>query len=283
MNGQKSCIMKKLSLFCSLLLFIACAQQKNLETGSNLVILGTIHSEAENVTAASIYEVLKNYQPDIILLEVEPNLFEKENVLKTDFDGVSNNEFKATLKYQKEHPNVQLKPAELDGKNNYRRKLGIYAEADFVVSKLNELLENNKLSAKEKRICDDYEKYWYKVDTISKQNLKTINSNKSDFVIDSLMNYQYSKMNEILKNHSEFSKAKILNSTKSDSISYAKYYKKWSDFEGTIRNEGIAKNVVKYQKENPNKKIILLVGFKHRFYVKKYLKNQNIKTAEYYE
>ena len=66
--------------------------------------MGTIHSGAENINTNSVYKILSDFKPDIILLEAESNIFEKENVLKSDFDGINSNEFQATLKYQKENP-----------------------------------------------------------------------------------------------------------------------------------------------------------------------------------
>ncbi|MDQ8748298.1 hypothetical protein ATE49_10800 [Elizabethkingia miricola] len=278
--------MKYLSLILSSIFVISCSTSINPYKDSRVIILGTIHYGAENINAKSVYTILSDFKPDIILLEAESSIFEKENVLKTDFDGINNNEFQATLKYQKENPGVQIKPAELEGRNNYRKELGIYSEAGFVFNKLEELDKKGeiKLSDQEKKNLSKLNSYWDAVESIAKQDLKTVNSKQSDAIVDSLMKYQYNRTRDIVNNHNEFTKFRLLSSkNKKDTITYKEYFNNWSNFEGNIRNEGIAKNVIKYYKENPGKKIILLTGFKHRFFIKKYLENQNIKTVEFYQ
>ncbi len=145
--------MKYLSLILSSIFVISCSTSINPYKDSRVIILGTIHYGAENINAKSVYTILSDFKPDIILLEAESSIFEKENVLKADFDGINNNEFQATLKYQKENPGVQIKPAELEGRNNYRKELGIYSEAGFVFNKLEELDKKGeiKLSDQEKK------------------------------------------------------------------------------------------------------------------------------------
>lgn len=278
--------MKYLTLIFSFFFVISCSTFMNPYKDSRIIILGTIHYGAENINTESVYTILSKFKPDIILLEAESNIFEKENVLKTDFDGINNNEFQATLKYQKENPGVQIKPAELEGRNNYRKELGIYSEAGFVFNKLEELDKKGeiKLSDQEKKNLSKLNSYWNAVESIAKQDLKTVNSKQSDAIVDSLMKYQYNRTRDIVNNHNEFTKFRLLSSkNKKDTITFKEYFNNWSNFEGNIRNEGIAKNVIKYYKENPGKKIILLTGFKHRFFIKKYLESQNIKTIEFYQ
>ncbi|MDV3725059.1 hypothetical protein CMU40_02490 [Elizabethkingia anophelis] len=261
--------MKKVVFILSLIFFTACTTIQNQYKKSQLIILGTIHSGAENINTNSVYKILSDFKPDIILLEAESNIFEKENVLKSDFDGINSNEFQATLKYQKENPGVQIKPAELEGRNNYRKELGIYSEAGFVFNKIEELDKKGelKLSDQEKKHLLQFDSYWEAVDNIAKQDLKTVNSKQSDAIVDSLMQYQYIRTRAIVNNHNEFTKFRLLSSkSKTDTITYKEYFNNWAHFEGNLRNEGIAKNVIRYYKENPGKKIILLTGFKHRFF-----------------
>ncbi|MDV3970722.1 hypothetical protein CMT55_11520 [Elizabethkingia anophelis] len=261
--------MKKVVFIFSLIFFTACTTIQNQYKKSQLIILGTIHSDAENINTKSVYTILSDFKPDIILLEAESNIFEKENVLKSDFDGINSNEFQATLKYQKDNPGVQIKPAELEGKNNYRKELGIYSEAGFVFNKIEELDKKGelKLSDQEKKHLLRFDSYWEAVDNIAKQDLKTVNSKQSDAIVDSLMQYQYIRTRAMVNNHNEFTKFRLLSSkSKTDTITYKEYFNNWAHFEGSLRNEGIAKNVIRYYKENPGKKIILLTGFKHRFF-----------------
>lgn len=276
--------MNRLLLSFWALLSFSCTTLKSSSNKPSVVILGTLHSDAVKINADSIYTVLSNFKPDIILVELEHDAFEKENILKDDFDGRNSNEIQAVLAYQQQHPGIKIKPAELEGRNTYRKNLGIYSEAGFVFKKIDELQNQGKLSKQEH---DDYsllDKYWILTEEIAKQDLRTMNSVRSDKIVDSLMFYQYIKTKELVNNHDEFNEYKLIsNREKADTITFREYYNIWSDFEGNFRNEAIAKNVLKYHKENPTKKIILLTGFKHRFYVKKYLANKGVNTIEYYK
>ena len=68
---------------------------------------------------------------------------------------------------------MQIKPAELEGRNNYRKELGIYSEAGFVLIKLKNWIKGElKLSDQEKKHLLRFDSYWEAVDNIAKQDLK---------------------------------------------------------------------------------------------------------------
>jgi len=275
--------MREILFYIAIGLCLSCATVQKTDKTSTppTVIVGTIHVPTGKINADSIYNILYNFRPDIILVEAESNIFEKENTFKNNFDGMESNEFQGILKYQKENPAVAIKPAELANRNKIREQLGIYSEAGFVFSEVDQLKEKGRLSNDEKHISADFDKYWDLASNIGRQTLSRINTKNSDVVIDSLMQFQYHIIGKIVNRHKEFDDKKIKGSN-GDSISYKNYYNKWANFEGKIRNEGIANNVLKYRKQYPNKKILLFVGYKHRFFIRHYLEKQ-IKLQEYYE
>ena len=275
--------MKKPFLYLALCMFLSCvtSQKEIKNTNAPTVIVGTIHVPTAKINADSIYTILNRFKPDIILVEAEATIFEKENTFKSSFDGIDSNEFQGIIKYQKENPAVEIKPAELENRNKIREQLGIYAEAGFVFSEVDRIREEGKLSDAEKAISTEFDNYWDSATHVSKQDLKSINATKSDSIISHLMQFQYHKVGTIINQHSEFTHKKIKGSN-GDSLSYKDYYTKWAHFEGKIRNEGIAKNVLKYRKQHPGKKILLLVGFKHRSLIKHYLEKQ-LQLQEYYD
>ena len=68
---------------------------------------------------------------------------------------------------------MQIKPAELEGRNNYRKELGIYSEAGFVLIKLKNWIKRRikAFSIGEKHLLR-FDSYWEAVDNIAKQDLK---------------------------------------------------------------------------------------------------------------
>lgn len=69
--------------------------------------------------------------------------------------------------------------------------------------------------------------------------------------------YPYIKTKEIVNNHDEFENYKLINSRgEADNITFQEYCNDLADYEGSFRNETIEKNVLKYHKENPAKRLL---------------------------
>lgn len=77
--------MKKPLLYLALCMFLSCvtSQKGTKNTNAPTVIVGTIHVPTAKINADSIYTILNRFKPDIILVEAEATIFEKENTFKT--------------------------------------------------------------------------------------------------------------------------------------------------------------------------------------------------------
>jgi len=271
---------KQFLLIILLILIFSCSTNKK-ET--KLTILGTMHFPTEKINADSIYEVLKKVNPDYILMEIDSSFFNPDFTFKKTFDE---NEYNAVSKYQKDKPSVKIRPIEFEGRNEYRKSIGIFPEASLVFRKLNRLHNEKSYLPNEQKIWDKYEYYWALSDSLDNGNLKSINNEKADKIIDSLMHYQYSELIKITDNRTEFEDAGLIDAKK-DTITLKEYYKKWAKFEGTDRNNALSNNILNIVKENPNSTFIVLTGFKHRFYIIKILspleKQNNFELKEFYE
>ncbi|WP_340154957.1 hypothetical protein [uncultured Winogradskyella sp.] len=272
-----------LNKFLFLILTISILSCNSKKTETKLTILGTMHFPTEKIDADSIYEVLKKVNPDYILMEIDSSFFNSDFTFKKTFDE---NEYNAVAKYQKEKPSVKIRPIEFEGRNKYRKSIGIFPEASLSFQKLNKLHNEKLYKADEQKIWDKYEYYWSLADSLDNGNLKAINNKKADNIIDSLMYYQYSELLKITNSRTEFEDSGLIDAKK-DTITLKEYYKKWSEFEGTDRNNALSNNTLNIVKNNPNNTFIVLTGFKHRFYIIKTLrqkqKEHNFELIEFYE
>lgn len=268
-------------LFVTILILLVSCNDSNQKT--ELTIIGTLHFPTKNINADSIYNELVKINPDFILMEADSSVFNNDFSFKKTFDE---NEYNAVIKYKKEKPNINIRPIEFQGRNSYRKKIGIYSEAGVVFKKMNTLNNSKLFTDTEQKIWNNFEYYWTLSDSINKNNLKSLNEKSTDEIIDSLMLYQYIKLKQITENKDEFENAGIIGSNK-DTLSLKDYYSKWSEFEGNLRNNTLYENILEIIKDNPNNRIVVLVGYKHRFYILKKLKEKekkyNFEIKEFYQ
>lgn len=270
----------KINYFLALFtILISCSASKNhSKSNTKISILGSVHFPTKNINADSLYNVLNKFEPDIILTEIgKENMYEDFTFKKL----YNENEIVAVVRYKMNHPKAQLRPIDLFERNNKRKEIGLFSEASAVFQTLNKLNRDKSFTNKEQIIWNKFSDYWQKSDEIAKDKLIVINSDESDRIVDSLIQYQYFKIREIININTLFDEKKLLNA-KNDSVSQRDYFTIWSDFEMN-RNKAIAENVLKCIKKNPHKRIIILIGFKHRFFIRKYLEAFGIEVTEYYE
>ncbi len=271
---------KKIIFGIVLLSIISCSQNT---TYTKLTVLGTVHFPTEKINSDSIYQVLKRVNPDFILMEADSTIFNSDFSFKKTFDE---NEYNAVIKYKKEYPSVKIRPIEFEGRNEYRKSIGIFSEENTAFKVLNKLNHENLFSSKEKEIWKRFEHFWVLSDSINNQNLNSLNSHTTDKAIDSLMYYQYFGVKKIIDKRDEFVASKLIDA-KWDTITIRDYFNKWANFEEKIRNNALSNNILNIVKKNKNKTIIVLTGYKHRFHIIKTLSQQeqkyNFELKEFYE
>lgn len=270
--------MKKIFLVFISIFVISCATNKTAVQRSQISVLGTIHFPNEKVNADSIFNIIQNFKPDFILIEIDSSKMNEDFTFKNLYNE---NEIIAVVRYKMNYPDVNLRPIEMNGRDTLRKKSGLYSEASLVFQNLNKLNNENGFSESEKQIWNQFSNYWELSEEISNQNLIEINTEKSDLIIDSLMSYQYSHLRKIVDNNVLFSKNGMVDA-KNDTIKLKEYFNKWADFE-LKRNSVLGKNALKIINQNPQKRILILVGFKHRFAVRKFLIQNNVQISEYYQ
>jgi hypothetical protein len=266
----------KTCLLISIITVLACQDK----AAKQLTILGTVHFPTSQINKDSVYLVIKKVQPQVILMERDSVSFDANFKRKEIYEE---NEDLAVSMFLEEHPKTLLRPIEFEGRNEYRIKQGLYPQANEVYQKLNQLSQSNKFNVGESKIWTRFAHFWGKIDSISASDLKTINNHTSDAIVDSAKQYQYTQMLKIVSQHEAFAE-KILDA-KGDSISLASYFKKWEQFEHYDRNNAMVTNIIKTIDNLPNNRFLLIVGYHHRYYIKKQLEKKapHIRLVEYYQ
>jgi hypothetical protein len=153
---------------------------------------------------------------------------------------------------------------EFEGRNNYRKENGIQ-NPDVVLNEINVLDSLNILSEKHKKIWHKFIELSTYLNELENNSLKEINSISTENLVRERQFYQYQKLKEIIDENDEFAKLKTRTTSK-ESISFRELYKRYCYFE-ELRNRTIIDNILKWKNKYPNKKIVALIGFYHKYFL----------------
>lgn len=269
-------LLKKLYIVIGLVVLFGCNEKKTAQ----LTILGSVHFPTAGMNADSVYLAIKKVQPQVILMERDSVGFDSAFNRKVEYEE---NEDQAISKFLKDNPETILRPIEFEGRNAYRIRMGLYPQANEVYQKLNELSRSKKFDAEESLIWSRFAKFWVMIDSLSSANLKAINTDEADAIVDSAKYYQYTQMKKIVSKREEFNKQML--DSKGDSISLAQYFEKWEQFEHYDRNDAMVANIIRTIDNLPHNRFMLSIGYHHRYYIKKALEEKapHIRILEFYE
>lgn len=236
---------------------------------TQLIVLGTVHPSGNSFNSDSLVHIFNAVKPDIILMELDSSFFNADFELVKD---VKENEFIAVKKYKAKN-DVMLRPYEYTGRNTVHRKLRVKKNYKEVLTIIDTLYRQKKLSAEQKKIVEEFYKVGRPLDRISEGGPRGMNNNKVDSLSQVRQYYYYTKLKEIVNEREELS-------------AYREFYKAYSDF-WEVRNQTMVKHISKFIDDNPGKKIIVLTGFLHRYYLLNELKplreKKGFELKEYYD
>ncbi|WP_202967931.1 hypothetical protein [Chryseobacterium kwangjuense] len=119
---------------------------------------------------------------------------------------------------------------------------------------------------------------------IAELSPENFNNASTDKIAEGRQNAQYSGLLKITERRPEFAKRFVVKPN-GEKISYRDGFKLMCGF-WDLRNQTMAKNIYKTAETHPGKKIVVLTGFLHRYYLLKELKRINKNTyiiKEFYD
>ena len=232
-----------------------------------VIVLGSVHEPTKFVNADTIFNIIKQVQPDIILLEADTTLY---SLIKTNLDE---NEINAVRKYLEFKPQTILKAVDYVGRQEFYKSNRSFELKDSLNKTLGNLISSNKLDSNSLQILQTYSDFDELCSTLSKQPLRIVNSELAYQLTEKYQTYTYEKLQEIIDKALELKK-------------YSSYYKRESKF-WFDRNKAIAVNSLNFIQQYKPKKAIIITGFFHKTFVLKELndrqKDYNITIKEYWE
>ncbi|PQJ78604.1 hypothetical protein [Polaribacter porphyrae] len=238
-------------------------ENKNIDqqNKTEVYILGTLHFETEKLKRHHFYNRIDSISPDIILYEgIESTV--KRMVKRTDFIAQLMNAFKkekkiesaVVLKYLDKNLDCKVLPYEWEIRDKYHRKYKLRKNSKNMINGVLKLYSNKLLNEEETAVIDSFLVINKSLVTIDNNpTINKINNLKTDSILRKRQNYIYNKIPKIARNRKELKKY----------FDFIPFHESYWD----TRNKAMAQNILNHIKLNPNKKIIVLNGFYHRYYL----------------
>lgn len=236
-----------------------------------IIIIGTVHEESDNFSKDTLLNIFNKIKPNLILVECDTSYMTSDFRIKEEFEYMFP-ETGAISDYNI-NSSVKIRPYDLNGRDLFldnAERLSIQAEF------FNELaLTKNigNLTAEAENLYNRIEEMILSADELSRSGLSFINSKEGSAIADTINYYTYNGLKKLIELTPELSKFKDY------------WDKEYSFF--TKRNETMLENILKYQAQFKNKRIIVLCGFAHKNYLKKNLSrlsdDNGFEVKEYYE
>lgn len=264
------------SLFCLLVSMITYSQTTEK---TKIYIIGVVHDSSPILNPQMLYEMLDTIKPEILLQENDS----KQIADYTKEIRPESNEQTATLLYLKKYPKTLNLPFEFEGRNQYRKDNGMVPTDNLTIKLMDSLYQKNALSSTNKII---YEKYINANKTLSdfaKTDIKNLNSLAFEAVNRYRQFIQHHELPKISNSEDLFSR-KFVTKPNGEKISYREGYQLWCNF-WDLRNNSMAINIIKKATENKGKKIVVLTGVQHKYYLKELLEKYydgNYTVVEYF-
>lgn len=233
---------------------------------TEVVVLGTVHFPTAAFTADSLYNALETLRPDVILFEIDSVRIDQ--VFQSPPLGqrlavalglqAESNEIMAVAKYKQFHPVVLVRPYEWDQRDAFHRRHHILTTPDSIFTKLRALRAAGRLTSQQQRTLGTYDSLTTCLNDLgATQPLSAFNSVAADSLAQRRQYYQYHKIKAIVDATAELREFRNF---------YRLNERYWD-----IRNLAMARNIRRYAAYYPGRRLLVLTGFFHRYYLRREL------------
>jgi hypothetical protein len=238
-------------------------------SSTEIFVVGTVHFPTPAFTADSLYDALETLRPDLILFEIDSTRLAEVVRPPTPmqrlrralaWEGTSN-EIAAVLKYQQRHPATLVRPYEWGRRDQFHRQHGILTMPSRIFTKLYALRDAGQLTPWQQRTLATYDSLTARLNALGgTQPLAVLNAMATDSLAQRRQNSQYHQLKTIVDENEELREFRAF---------YEINEQYWD-----IRNQAMARNIVRYAALYPGQRLVVLCGFNHRYYLRRELLQQ---------
>ena len=191
-------------------------------------------------------------------------------ILPSVISRFQQNEGPASKKYTSFNNNTIIRPYEWTLRNKWHKEKGILKMPGKVFNAIDDLNNSKKLSKQHQDIVSEYYRLNDKLNKYADSSIFIINTKQQDSIAKKRCDFQYHRIREVVDQNIELTEYRPF---------WAIYEQYWD-----LRNKAMAQNICDYIKLFPQKRIVVLNGFTHRYYLRQELEprqdNLNFKLME---
>lgn len=234
---------------------------------AEVIVIGTLHSPSYNVTQEDLLRVLERVNPAVILFELDSSFLNARGklILPYTLEGA------AVRKFQFLAPQVQVLPYDIEKRNaTYRAFHYFDLQRDFYAT-LHRLYMENRLEPEAQSLYREILADSNVREAFGRGRLEVFNSRNCDQAVE--------------KKHARSDRniPRIIQLTP-DLSGFERYAAFESEF-WELRNKTMVRNILRHAGRFPGRKIVVLCGFEHRYYLVSHLKsayNPGISVREFW-
>jgi hypothetical protein len=234
------------------------ARGRGINGGTEIVLVGTVHSPTTKFTEGTLIDILRRVNPDLVLLELDPSFFDGSFALPEKYQNISL-ENKAVTAYLKT-AGARLRPFDIEGRNKFYQEHDYFKRELSLNQELSRLYAAGRLSAEAKLLFEGLTALAAVRDSCGAERPEVINSSACDTAIEKKQGYAFKGIGQIV--------------ALTPALKEFKPFWNLADDFWARRNEAMVRNVVKYAKELKAERAVVLCGFEHRYYLRHKLAEQ---------
>jgi pheromone shutdown protein TraB len=225
---------------------------------TEIVVIGTVHSPTPKFTEETLVNILRKVGPDLILLELDPSFFDSSFVLPEQYQNISL-ENKAVIAYGKT-TSVKLRPFDIEGRNKFYQEHDYFKRELSLNQEISRMYGTGQLPLEAKLLFEGLMALAAVRDSCGAESPEVINSSACDTAIEKKQHYAFKGIGQIVE---------LTPSLKE----FKPFWILADDFWGR-RNDTMVRNIIKYSKELQARKVVVLCGYEHRYYLRNKLTEQ---------
>ena len=234
-----------------ILLFLGLGYE--LQAQTTIAVLGTLHLRSARFNPDSILEVMNRFKPDVILMELDTSLMDGQGNLKGRAISIDQNEEVAMKQYKNVNPVVQIRRFDIEYRNHYYESHKTFATEAQLDKAVDSLWKNNGLSRESMQIISTLNRVSSAIDILADMGITSINSKEYKQMAEFRQNWMYKKRLAVIAHTPALHE-------------YYDFYKDDGEF-WDIRNKRMIINIANYAKVFKGKKILVLTGAMHTYYL----------------
>jgi hypothetical protein len=230
-----------------------------------VVVIGTLHAATANFTSRDLVEALRQVMPAAILFEVDSSFFDRNGRLRRvdTLEGHAVQEFLRTSR-------VVVRPYDIEGRNRIYEAFGYFKLQRDFTAVLHVLYRENRLCPEARSLYQEVLADYSSREVFGKGRMALINTPACDTVVERKNERWPRNMKRIIGLTPELAR-------------FAEYVEFHSEF-WQLRNRTMVRNILRHAQSFPGRRIVVLCGFEHRYFLIRELKAASaISLREYRE